>query len=67
MVRSAHVSPPLQVARPRETARFSVDLLDSAGSFEDFQRAMLEDSCRSCEKREDHLAKSRLLQLIEGT
>ncbi len=37
-------------------ARFSVDLLDRAGSFRD--RATLEDSNRSCEKREDYLAKS---------
>lgn len=49
------------------TARFSVDLLDNAGTFRDFQRATLEDFCSSCEKREDHLAKSRLLQLIAGT
>ncbi len=35
---------------------FSVDLLDRAGSFRD--RATLEDSNRSCEKREDYLAKS---------
>lgn len=39
----------------------------NAGTFRDFQRATLEDFSSSCEKREDHLAKSRLLQLIAGT